>query len=88
MSDAGFDDKEERRSVLVQNERLKLAAANLDRLSTAYAVAGFIAPITSLSASGSLESLTPKIGISTMIWLLAALILHWIARQLLGRLGI
>ncbi|MGF9563931.1 hypothetical protein [Neorhizobium sp. JUb45] len=88
MSDAGYDRNEERRRVLVQNERLKLAAANLDRLSTAYAVAGFIAPITSLSSSSSLESLTLKIGVSTAVWLLAALILHWIARQLLGKLGI
>jgi hypothetical protein len=88
MFDAGLDDRQERRLVLVQNERLKLAAASLDRLFTAYVVAGFIAPITSLSSTGSLASLTPKIGVSTMVWILAALILHWIARQLLGRLGI
>lgn len=88
MSDVGFDAKGDRKRILVQNERLKLAANSLDRMSTACVAAGFIATVVSLTSSGSLSNLTPKIGVSTIVWLSAAFVLHLIARQLLGKLEI
>lgn len=76
---------------LVHNERTKLLANSLDRLSTACVAAGFIAPAVSLSA-GSLSAGSLSLGISlstaisTMAWLLGALILHLSARRALGGL--
>lgn len=70
---------------LVHNERTKLLANSIDRLSTACIAAGFIAPAVSL-ANGSGLSMSWGIVVSTGTWLFAALILHLAARHLLGRL--
>ncbi|SIQ54355.1 hypothetical protein SAMN05880590_10580 [Rhizobium sp. RU35A] len=86
MSDADFRLQEERRRVLVQNERRKLAANALDRLSTASVGAGLIAPMASFSGSVSLAGPIAAIVVSTIAWLSAALTLHFLARQQLGKL--
>ncbi len=86
MSDAGFDEKEERRRVLVRNERLKLRANALDRLSTASVAAGFIGPVASMSSGGFASAISPSIVASTAVWLVAAFVLHTGAQFMLGRL--
>jgi hypothetical protein len=59
---------------LIHNEQTKLTANSLDRLSTACAAAGFIAPAVSLSSSGSSFSVSLPTVISTLVWLSGALI--------------
>lgn len=54
---------------LVHNERTKLLANSLDRLSTACVAAGFIAPAVSLSSGSMSFSITLPTAISTMAWL-------------------
>lgn len=71
---------------LVHNERTKLLANSLDRLSTACVAAGFIAPAVSLSSSSLSFGISLSTAISTMAWLLGALILHLSARRALGGL--
>ncbi|MQB10701.1 hypothetical protein FCH38_08625 [Agrobacterium tumefaciens] len=70
---------------LVHNERTKLLANSIDRLSTACVAAGFIAPAVSL-ANGSGLSIAWGIVASTCIWLFTAFTLHLGARHVLGRL--
>ncbi|MDQ1198914.1 hypothetical protein QE435_004624 [Rhizobium sp. SORGH_AS 787] len=70
---------------LVHNERTKLLANSIDRLSTACIAAGFIAPAVSL-ANGAGLTISWGIVVSTLTWLLAALLLHLGARHVLGRL--
>ncbi|SFB48660.1 hypothetical protein SAMN03159496_04201 [Rhizobium sp. NFR07] len=71
---------------LVHNERTKLLANSLDRLSTACVAAGFIAPAVSLSNGAMSFSISLSTAISTVAWLLGALILHLSARRALGGL--
>jgi hypothetical protein len=74
--------KEAGRLVLVNNERRKLMAAALDRLSTAFVVVGVLGQILSLSpSSASLTTIVMMVG-----WILGAGILHWIAHRILGGL--
>lgn len=86
MSGAELFERIERRQALVFNERTKLVAGSLDRLSTASVVAGFIGPIASSSATGSMAAITQAVVISTLTWLFAAFLLHFAARQMLGKL--
>ncbi|MGI2031747.1 hypothetical protein ACRQ1B_05070 [Rhizobium panacihumi] len=71
---------------LVHNERIKLTANSLDRLSTACAAAGFIAPAASFANSTLTFQITWGTVISTSAWLSGALILHLGARHVLRRL--
>lgn len=86
MGDVYSDDKEDRRRVLVQNERVKLRANALDRLSTASVAAGFIGPFASMSSGGFASAISPSIIASTAVWLVAAFVLHMGAQFMLGRL--
>lgn len=86
MSDAGIEDKEERRRVVVGNERTKLRANAMDRLSTASVAAGFIGPVASISSGGFTSAISFSIIASTAVWLLAAFMLHTGAQFMLGRL--
>ncbi|OLP56535.1 hypothetical protein BJF92_10525 [Rhizobium rhizosphaerae] len=72
---------------LVHNERVKLTAAAIDRLSTACVAAGFISPVVSL-ANGQImiSAFSLPIALSTMTWLFTALILDFAARRVLGKL--
>jgi hypothetical protein len=83
---ADFLEREERRLVLVGNERWKLLANSLDRLSTACVAAGFIAPASALSSAGVLGGLTVAVVFSTATWLFSAVLLHLSARRALGEL--
>lgn len=71
---------------LVHNERTKLTANSLDRLSTACAAAGFIAPAASFANSTGTFQITWSTVNSTSAWLCGALILHLGARHVLRRL--
>jgi hypothetical protein len=87
MSDEPFDvEKERQRLILIQNERAKLRANSLDRLSTASVAAGFIAPVASISAGGFNAGLSVSVVISTLSWISTALILHLGAQFTLRKL--
>lgn len=67
---------------LIHNERTKLLANSIDRISTACIAVGVL---------GRALSLPPQYGfwanlISPIAWILAAIALHLMARRLLGRL--
>lgn len=64
---------------LIHNERAKLTANALDRISTGCIVGAFITP-------GATIGFTPLASLSTIVWLFAALALHLSARFILGRL--
>lgn len=75
-----------RKQVLVHNERAKLSAAAIDRLSTACVAVGFITPLVSLSGNTTVPNWSLELVFSTMTWLVAALVLHFMARYVLKRL--
>jgi hypothetical protein len=67
---------------LIHNERTKLAANALDRVSTAFVAVGAVGQALSLTpASATFWNL-----VSGACWLLAAFALHLIAQRVLGRL--
>ncbi len=77
---------DERKRILIGNERAKLAANSVDRLATACVAAGFIAPaVSGVSAVGG-YSLSLGIVLSTITWLSTAFVLHLGARHILGKL--
>lgn len=72
---------------LIHNERTKLLANALDRASTACLAAGLIAPAAGVTRqSADVPALTLATASGTVIWLLAALALHLLARRALGGL--
>jgi len=66
---------------LIHNERIKLMANAIDRASTACIVVGLLTPLV----SGTIEA-DWYTAASVCIWLSIALILHWAANRILGRL--
>ena len=69
-------------SDLVHNERVKLLANALDRMSTGFVVVGVLGKALDLTPGNQLwVSLLSPAG-----WILAALVLHFMARRVLGRL--
>ncbi|RYE66865.1 MAG: hypothetical protein EOP17_10260 [Rhizobiaceae bacterium] len=85
MSDPFDFGKEERKLLLVHNERTKLRANALDRLSSASVAAGFIAPIASMSNNGVTFGISVSIVASTTAWIFTALVLHFAAQLMLGK---
>ncbi|WP_377296222.1 hypothetical protein [Rhizobium sp. SGZ-381] len=77
---------DERKRILVGNERAKLAANSVDRLATACVAAGFIAPLVSGINGGGGYAFTFGIVLSTLTWLSTAFVLHLGARHILGKL--
>jgi hypothetical protein len=71
---------------LIHNERTKLLANSLDRLSAACVAAGFIAPAVSLSNGAASAGISLSIALSTLAWISGGLLLHWGARRALGEL--
>jgi multisubunit Na+/H+ antiporter MnhG subunit len=74
---------------LVANERTKLLANNLDRASTACLTIGVLTPLAGFlyninALQNSLSVLALAFGVFG--WLLAAALLHLIARRVLGSL--
>lgn len=69
-------------SSLVRNERTKLTASALDRLSTAFVVVGVLGK--TLNYSPGADMWIGLLGVTA--WILGAFILHLIARRTLGRL--
>ncbi|MGI2031749.1 hypothetical protein ACRQ1B_05080 [Rhizobium panacihumi] len=84
MSGAGYDEDEARRRVLVVNERRKLLAGALDRVSTAFIVVGVLGQALSLNpASASFAAAIVMLG-----WISGAVILHLVAQRVLGGLKV
>jgi hypothetical protein len=73
---------------LIQNERVKLTATWLNTLAAATIVTGVLAPIAAfvfgLPASGAISVRTFLF--AAVAWLLSGMILHWVARYVLGSL--
>ncbi len=67
---------------LVRNERIKLLASNLDRLSTAFIAVGVLGNTFTFTPGASM--LFPALNIAA--WIFPAIILHLIASLVLGRL--
>lgn len=86
VADAELFEKEERRRTVVSNERAKLTAIGIDRLSTACIAAGFIGPVVSFSSGQIVFVFSWATVISTIAWLLNVRSLHLIARHVLGKL--
>lgn len=76
------DERERRRLDIVSNERRKLMANALDRLSTAFIALGVIGQALSLTpASTNIFSIAVMAG-----WIFSAAALHLTARRVLGGL--
>ena len=72
--------EESRRLVLVNNERRKLVANALDRLSTAFVVVGVLGQILSLSpAIANASAFVVMAG-----WIVGAVLSHYSAQRVLG----
>jgi hypothetical protein len=70
-----------------RNERIKLLANAFDRGSTACFSVGVIAPLAAVVYSNGTFGLTPFFfAVATASWLLAAVALHLVAREILGGL--
>ena len=73
---------------LVQNERVKLTATWLNTLAAATIVTGVLALMAAfvfgLPASGAISVRTFLF--AAVAWLLSGMILHWVARYVLGSL--
>lgn len=82
MPDGGVSEQDRRRHDLVANERRKLLANALDRLSTAFLAIGVVGQILSLTpTSATILNVYVMAG-----WISGAVILHLIARRVLGGL--
>lgn len=72
---------------LIHNERQKLLAGNLDRLSSAFAIIGGVTPV--IAWSYGFPTAPPWTFYSfsfTVIWFATAVGLHFLARRTLERL--
>ena len=79
-----ISEPEQRRLALIINERRKLLANGLDRLSTAFIAVGVLGQALSLTpAAATLTNLIVMAG-----WISGAVILHLVARRVLGGLRI
>ncbi len=67
---------------LIYNERIKLLANNLDRLSTAFLAVGVLGKTFNFTPEGGLLVSVLVLG----SWIFAAIGLHLAARRILGRL--
>jgi len=71
----------------IENEQTKLLAANIDRASSGFTIAGFVTPVVALSYQ---VPTTPPVTVWTvafsLIWLAVGIGLHVAARRLLRRL--
>ena len=73
---------------LIRNERTKLLAGALDRVSTACVTVGIVAPAASLvyGFSGRFQAPAWFLSVAFVLWSLAAIALHLGARRVLGGL--
>lgn len=72
---------------LVHNERIKYLATALNGVAIGSITAGVIAPIFAvvIGVPGAVER-TPIIMLLSVIWLLLAVVLHFVVQAILGRL--
>ena len=72
-----------------QTERIKLLAGALDRVSTAFVTIGILTPaVAYLYNLADVRRLVSPvvIALGSASWLIAAVVLHLLARRILGRL--
>jgi hypothetical protein len=69
----------------IDNERTKLGANALDRASTACLAVGILAPLAAL-LQGQARPPVAGVSVSPAGWLIAAIVLHFGARRILGGL--
>jgi len=67
---------------LIHNERAKLLAGSIDRLSTAFVAVGVLGQVLSLSPAQATWRDYADVG----AWFSASIVLHLIAQAILGRL--
>ena len=67
---------------LIHNERVKLLASSIDRLSTAFIAVGVLGQVLSFSPAKATWRDYAGVG----AWFFAALVLHSLAQTILGRL--
>jgi hypothetical protein len=69
---------------LIHNERTKLTAAWLNTIAAGSIIAGVVAPSVSLTL---VEGVPPvRVFLFSLVWLLAGIGLHFVARNILKRL--
>ncbi len=75
-------------SNLIHNERTKLLANGLDRASTACIAVGVFGPAVAVlyDVGGASASAGSLFAVASVFWLGAAVLLHFLARYVLGRL--
>ncbi|MBN7808747.1 hypothetical protein JZX86_25800 [Agrobacterium rosae] len=84
MVEDDLNGQDRRKSDLVSNERRKLLANALDRLSTAFIAIGVLGPALSLTPNSlNISSVAFIVG-----WILSSVALHLTARRVLGGLRI
>ena len=73
---------------LIHNERTKLLANALDRASTACVTVGVFGPAVAVlyDLGGASGTAGPFLAIGTLLWLIAASVLHFLAWLTLGSL--
>lgn len=71
---------------LIHNEKTKLLANALDRASTACFSVGVLVPIVATMAGLPGYGIGWPLALLSLSWLLATLVLHLLARRVLGRL--
>jgi succinate dehydrogenase hydrophobic anchor subunit len=68
----------------IHNEQTKLLATAVNNIAVAFAVIGFVTPITAMSyAIASAPTLRPATAFFAAIWLCTAIGLHWVGRRVL-----
>lgn len=72
---------------LIENEQTKLLAANIDRASSAFIIAGFVTPVVALSYQFPASPPVTVWAVAfSLIWLAVGIGLHLAARHVLRRL--
>lgn len=68
----------------VHDEQTKLLATAVNTIAVAFAVIGFVTPITAMSFGiASAPTLHPATAFFVAIWLCAVIGLHWVGRRVL-----
>jgi MFS-type transporter involved in bile tolerance (Atg22 family) len=71
---------------LIHNDPLKLTATLMNSVAAAVFITGVVAPLVALSYDLPGTNRGPAAALVSLIWILAALGIHLLARALLGKL--
>jgi hypothetical protein len=70
------------KSKVVRNEQLKLTATAINNLAVAFVVTGFIIPVAALAYQAAFPKTRYWAGFA-ILWIVAAVVLHYVARRVL-----